>query len=95
MHQYFVYILSNKYNTTIYIGVTSDLEIRVVQHKRKEYKGFTSKYNVDKLVYFEIFNDINEAIAREKQLKNWKREWKNALIEKENPKWLDLSDGWY
>ena len=95
MHQYFVYILSNKYNTTIYIGVTSDLEIRVLQHKRKEYKGFTSKYNVDKLVYYEIFNDINEAIAREKQLKNWKREWKNALIEKENPKWLDLSDGWY
>lgn len=94
-HQYFVYILSNFTNTTVYIGVTNDLETRVRQHKDKLVKGFTQKYNVDKLVYFEEYNDISRAIAREKQLKNWQRAWKDELIEKDNPNWIDLSQGWY
>ncbi|QSE97727.1 GIY-YIG nuclease family protein [Fulvivirga lutea] len=94
-HQYFVYILSSNSNSTIYTGVTNDLETRVLQHKLKTVKGFSSKYNVDKLVHFEEFNQVNDAIAREKQLKNWKRIWKNELIEKENPKWKDLSEDWY
>jgi putative endonuclease len=94
-HQYFVYILSNFTNTTVYIGVTNDLETRVRQHKDKLVKGFTQKYNVDKLVYFEEYNDISRAIAREKQLKNWQRAWKDELIEKDNPNWMDMSQGWY
>ncbi|MTI40996.1 GIY-YIG nuclease family protein [Fulvivirga lutimaris] len=94
-HQYFVYILSNFTNTTVYIGVTNDLETRVRQHKDKLVKGFTQKYNVDKLVYFEEHNDISRAIAREKQLKNWQRAWKDELIEEDNPNWIDLSQGWY
>jgi len=94
-HQYFVYILSNYTNTTVYIGVTNDLEVRILQHKRKGNDSFTAKYNVNKLVYFEKFDQINEAIAREKQLKNWQRQWKNELIEKENPNWSDLSSGWF
>lgn len=94
-HQYFVYILTNKNNTTLYIGVTNDVEARVLQHKTKEVKGFTYKYNVDKLVYFEKFRYIEDAIEREKQLKNWKRSWKNDLIEEDNPLWADLSIGWY
>ena len=94
-HQYFVYILSNKNNTTVYTGVTNDLEARVLQHKIKQVKGFTYKYNLDKLVYFEKFRQVENAIEREKQLKNWRRIWKNDLIEKENPHWKDLSEGWY
>jgi len=94
-HQYFTYILSNKNNTTIYIGVTNDLEARVLQHKIKEIRGFTAKYNINKLVHFEKFDLIDDAISREKQLKNWKREWKDELIEKENSSWHDLSSGWY
>lgn len=95
MNHYFVYIVSNKHNTVVYIGVTSDLERRVYEHKQKVNKGFTSKYNCNKLVWFEEFNDINEAISREKQLKNWKRDWKNKLIEQANSDWLDLSKEWY
>lgn len=94
-HQYFVYILANKTNSTVYIGVTNDLEARTLQHKLKFNKGFTAKYNVNKLVWFEKYQYIKDAISREKQLKNWERSWKNELIEKENPKWLDLSNGWY
>ena len=90
MKQSAVYFMANKNNTVLYIGVTSKLVKRVYQHKTKEYKGFTSKYNCDKLVYF----DINEAIAREKQLKNGNRNKKNALVNKDNPEWKDLSEGW-
>ncbi len=75
MKEYYVYILSNKYDGTLYIGVTSDIIKRVWQHKQKIIKGFTTKYNLDKLVYFEQFNDINLAISREKRLKEYKRKW--------------------
>mgnify|MGYP000933608720 FL=1 len=86
----FVYILSNQKNGTLYTGITSNLYVRVWQHKNKTFKGFTEKYNVDKLVYYEIFEDIKEAFYRESNLKNWKREWKIKLIEKNNPEWRDL-----
>jgi len=93
MKQYYVYILASKRNGTIYIGVTSDLIKRVFEHKNKLISGFTSKYNVNILVYFETFGDIEMAIRREKQLKKWNRKWKLAVIEKENPKWEDLFEG--
>ena len=87
---YYVYITASKRNGTLYIGVTSNLKKRVYEHKEGLVEGFTKKYNVDKLVYFETTNDINSAIQREKQLKNWKRDWKIKLIEIENPCWIDL-----
>ncbi len=86
--------MTNKNNTVIYIGVTSDLLKRVYQHKTKAIKGFTAKYNCDKLVYFEEFLDINQAIAREKQLKSGNRKRKEDLINSMNSDWNDLSDGW-
>jgi len=86
--------MANKNNTVIYIGVSGNLLKRVYQHKTKSYKGFTSKYNCDKLVYFEEFEDINLAIVREKQLKTGNRQRKEELIKQENPNWEDLSDGW-
>lgn len=89
----FVYIMSNKHATTFYIGVTNDLETRVRQHKNNE-SDFTSRYNLHCLVYFEIINDINSAIKREKQLKNWRREWKIKLIQTENPTMNDLASDW-
>ena len=90
---YYVYILASKRNGTLYIGVTNNLLNRSFKHKIKENKkSFTAKYNVNKLVYYEVYNDIRDAITREKQLKNWKREWKIRLIEKENPTWRDLFD---
>jgi putative endonuclease len=90
MKNYYVYILTNKPNGVLYIGVTNELIKRVWQHRNKFVKGFTQKYNADKLVYYELFNDINEAILRETRLKTWKREWKVELIEKDNPQWIDL-----
>src|SRR3989344_1417748 len=87
---YFVYILSSKPNGTLYIGVTSDLGKRIWEHKQKIVKGFTKKYSVDKLVYYEEFANINDAILREKRLKKWNRDWKLDLIEKLNPCWSDL-----
>ena len=87
---YYVYILSNKYHTVFYVGVTSNLLSRTWKHKSKIFTGFTDKYQVNKLVYYSIFEDVNEAIKFEKQLKRWKRQWKIKLIEKDNPKWLDL-----
>jgi putative endonuclease len=93
-HQSAVYFMTNKHNTVLYIGVTSNLIKRVYQHKTKAYKGFTSKYNCDKLVYFEVFLDINEAIEREKQIKKGNRQRKNNLVNVENPDWKDLSEGW-
>jgi len=89
-----VYFMTNKNNTVIYIGITSDLLKRVYQHKTKAHKGFTSKYNCDKLVYFEEFSNINQAIVREKQLKAGNRKRKEELINTSNPEWNDLSDGW-
>ena len=87
---YYIYITASKRNGTLYIGVTSNLKKRIYEHKESLVDGFTKKYNVNKLVYFEATNDINSAIIREKQMKKWKREWKIKLIEKENPCWIDL-----
>ena len=86
----YVYIMASQRNGTLYIGVTSDLIKRVYEHKEKLIKGFTSKYNVNKLVYFEVHSDIAEAILREKRIKKWNRVWKLKLIEKINPHWKDL-----
>ncbi len=88
--QYYVYILFNKKNGTLYVGVTNDIVKRVWQHKNKIFEGFTQKYNIDKLGYFEVFGDINAAIRREKQLKGGNRKTKLALIESNNPNWNDL-----
>lgn len=88
--------MTNRWNTTVYIGATNDIQRRAIEHKLHLDKGsFTDRYNLEKLVWFEEFNDINEAIAREKQLKNWKREWKNTLLNKLNPAWDDLSAEWH
>ena len=88
---YCVYILTNWNNAVLYIGVTGNLLRRISEHKSKTVRGFTEKYNVSKLVYFEQTSDVRAALGREKQLKNWKREWKNALVETLNPEWRDLS----
>jgi len=93
-HNYYVYILTNKTNTTLYTGVTNNLAIRTHQHKKKVVKGFTSQYNINKLVYYECYNNINDAIAREKQIKAGSRKKKIELIEGMNPEWRDLSDDW-
>ncbi len=90
MKEYYVYILSNKCNGTLYVGVTSNIIRRIWQHKQKFTKGFTTKYDIDKLVYFEQFNDVNLAIGREKRLKEYKRKWKLDLINSSNPDWKDL-----
>ena len=87
-----VYILASKRNGTLYTGVTSNLEARIWQHKTDVYPGFSRKYGCKTLVWFEMHDDINEAIAREKRIKEWKRDWKLALIERENPEWRDLFD---
>jgi len=87
---YFVYIISNKLHTVLYIGVTSNLPKRVWEHKKKLVEGFTSKYNVSKLVYYEMFQEVEKAIEREKRLKTWKREWKERIINEMNPDWKDL-----
>ena len=93
MQEYFVYIMTNK-SRTLYTGVTNNLKRRVYQHKHKLIPGFTSKYNITQLVYFESTVDIKAAIAREKQIKGWLRSKKIALIDSVNPKWQDLSGGW-
>ena len=90
MKSYYVYILASKKNGTLYIGVTSDLKKRVYEHKSRMVGGFTKKYQVDKLVYFEETTNSISAITREKQIKKWKRDWKINLISKNNPKWKDL-----
>ena len=90
----YIYIMTNKHNTTLYIGVTSDLLNRVNEHKNKIYKkSFTARYNIDKLVYYEGFHSIEEAIIREKQLKGGSRKMKENLINKFNPDWKDISNG--
>lgn len=91
MKSYWVYILSNQNNNVLYIGISSELEQRIYQHKNKLVKGFTEKYNVNKLIYFEETTDPMSAISREKQLKGWTRKKKEALINQMNPRWADLS----
>lgn len=93
MHQYYVYMLTNRNNKVLYTRVTSNLEKRVSQHKAKTFEGFTKKYNVSKLVYYELHRDINQAIIKEKQIKGWTRAKKNELIESINPNWIDISGG--
>ncbi len=88
---YFVYILSNWNHQVLYIGVTNDLKRRIYEHKYQLHDGFTKQYNVNHLVYYEKYSDINRAIVREKQLKAWSRGKKNDLISQMNPEWLDLS----
>ena len=92
---YFVYILSNWDDSVVYIGVTSNLPRRLYEHRNGLADGFTKKYNIHKLVYFEQTNDVYSAISREKQLKKWSRSKKNQLIEHQNPTWRDLSQDWY
>ncbi|NMC11803.1 MAG: GIY-YIG nuclease family protein [Chloroflexi bacterium] len=94
MKTYYVYIMTN-HSRTLYTGVTNDLFRRVLEHKQKVIPGFTKKYNITKLVYFEEMNDIREAITREKQIKGWLRSKKIALIEEVNPDWEDLSTDWF
>jgi putative endonuclease len=89
-HLYFVYMLASGHYGTLYIGVTNDLERRLHQHREGLIPGFTKKYGVKKLVWFEMHGDIREAIAREKRLKRWRRDWKISLIEENNPHWTDL-----
>ena len=88
----YIYFLTNQPNRLLYVGVTNDIVRRIAEHKVKINKGFTYKYNCDKLVYYELHTLMTDAIAREKQLKNWKREWKNKLINDFNPQWNDLSE---
>ena len=90
MKHYYVYILSS-HSRVLYIGVTNNLQRRVREHKQKLVPGFTKRYNIDQLVYFETFGEISEALAREKQLKNWNRSKKQTLIEAAKPQWEDLS----
>ena len=94
IHQYFLHILSNKFNGTLYIGITNDLERRMFEHKNRLIDGFAKKYRLNILVYFETFQYINDAIKREKNMKKWKRQWKIDLIEEDNPNWIDLSKDW-
>jgi putative endonuclease len=94
MRQYCVYILTNK-SGTLYVGVTNDLERRMFEHKNSLNEGFTKKYKINRLMYYESFNDIHEAIYREKQIKGWRRDKKIALIEEDNPTWQDLSADWF
>ncbi len=90
MKKFYVYILCNKRNGTLYTGVTSDIVKRVYEHKNDLVEGFTKKYNVHHLVWYEIHESAESAIVREKQIKKWKRAWKLKIIEKENPQWIDL-----
>jgi len=88
--KYYVYIMCNRKGGSFYIGFTNDIRKRAVEHKSGAYDGYTEKYRIDKLVYFEEFFDKKKAVLREQQLKKWNRAWKVELIEKQNPKWIDL-----
>ena len=94
MRQYYVYIMTNR-SRTLYTGVTNDLERRVSEHKQRLLEGFTGRYNITRVVYYEATSDIQAAIAREKQIKGWLRRRKIALIESMNPQWQDLSEEWF
>ena len=91
--QYYVYIMASR-SRVLYVGMTNDLQRRVEQHKQKLVEGFTQKYNVTRLVYYEVTSDVHAAIAREKQIKGWRRSKKTELIESVNPTWQDLSEEW-
>jgi putative endonuclease len=93
MNQYYVYIMASKQNGTLYIGVTNNLTRSVYEHKNDLLEGFTKRYSVHLLVFYEVYNDIFSAIEREKKLKKWNRSWKIELIEKQNPEWFDLYTG--
>ncbi len=93
-HCYTVYILGSRSGTP-YVGITSNLHFRLQQHRNHRFRGFTATYEVNRLLYFETYGEVTNAIAREKQLKGWRRDKKIALIEKANPQWKDLSRGWY
>ena len=88
----YIYILTNTYHTVLYIGVTNNLVRRIYEHKHKMQEGFSAEYNLSKLVYYEQFSNIIQAIEREKQLKKWNRSWKEHLINRTNPSWRDLYD---
>ena len=90
---YFVYLLTSRKHGTLYLGVTNDLVRRVFEHKSEAVPGFTARYRVDRLVWFECYDDPRTAIAREKELKKWRRDWKIRLIEESNPEWVDLYEG--
>ena len=94
MGSYYVYIMTN-WSDTLYTGVTNDLQRRVYEHKQKLLDGFTKKYSIDMLVYYEDTDDVEAAIRREKQIKGWRRSKKTELIEAMNPQWRDLSEGWF
>ena len=94
MKHYYVYILTNR-SGTLYTGMTNNLERRLYQHKNKLVHGFTKKYNITRLIYFETFGDVRDAIAREKQIKGWRRSKKIDVIKSSNPKWQDLTEDWY
>ena len=93
--QYYIYILTNKNNSVLYTGITGDLIKRIYQHRNKAVKGFSFRYDLNKLVYYEIFYDPESAIKREKQIKGWVRKKKIELVESMNPKWEDLSREWF
>ncbi len=93
LKQYYVYIMASR-SRVLYVGMTNDLQRRVEQHKQKLIEGFTQRYNVTRLVYYEVTNDVHAAIAREKQIKGWRRSKKTELIESVNPTWSDLSEEW-
>ena len=92
---YFVYMMTNRWHTVLYTGITNSLQSRTWQHKTHAVPGFTKKYNCDRLVYFELYNEVDQAIAREKQIKGWSRAKKDALIATKNPTWEDLARDWY
>ena len=94
MANFYVYFVTNKKDGTLYTGLSNELERRIPEHKNKVIKGFTAKYNLDKLVYFEEYETYSEAFVRERRLKRWKRQWKFELIEKMNPEWKDLAEDW-
>lgn len=91
---YYVYIITNKKYGTLYIGVTSHLEKRIYEHKNKTYEGFSKKYGLDKLVWYDTTNSVQEAIHYEKKLKKWNRVWKIRMIQEKNPDWNDLAEFW-
>ena len=94
-HYYYLYFITNEYNTVLYIGITNSIVRRIGEHKlRINKKSFPVQYNCTKLVYFEEYSDIRDCISREKQLKNWKRKWKNELVNAFNPEWKDLAEDW-
>ena len=94
-YNFYVYMMTNRWKSVLYTGVTNNLETRVWQHKNRVKEGFTKRYNCDRLVYFELYQDVRDAIVRETQIKKWSRAKKDALIAPTNPEWRDLSEGWF